>query len=57
MPEYLSRSIKFLKSKADGSVVDLQAVFHEITSLVMGKMAYNVRGTTRRASSSQGFSY
>ncbi|KZL74470.1 cytochrome P450, partial [Colletotrichum tofieldiae] len=42
LPEYLSRSVAFLESKTDKGVVDLQAVFHEITTQLMGKMAYNM---------------
>jgi len=42
LPQYLSQSIEHLKDKADSSVVDLQHVFHEITTQLMGKMAYNV---------------
>ena len=44
LPQYLSQSIEHLEEKeADGSIVDLQHVFHEITTQLMGKMAYNVR--------------
>ena len=43
LPRYLSESIAFLKDRADGTVVDLQTVFLEITSQLMGKMAYNAR--------------
>lgn len=42
LPKYLSASVDFLKDEKDDAVVDLQVVFHEITSLLMGKMAYNV---------------
>lgn len=43
LPQYLDQSIKLLRRHSeDGSVVDLQAVFHEITSQLMGKMAYNM---------------
>ncbi|KAK2013852.1 cytochrome P450 [Colletotrichum eremochloae] len=42
LPEYLSRSLAFLETKADKGIVDLQAVFHEITTQLMGKMAYNM---------------
>jgi cytochrome P450 len=43
LPRYLSRSIDHLKKKVeDGGIVDLQLVFHEITSLLMGKMAYDM---------------
>ncbi|TEA11427.1 Cytochrome P450 86B1 [Colletotrichum sidae] len=43
LPQYLLQSVEFLKSQAAaGTVVDLQAVFHEITTELMGKMAYNM---------------
>lgn len=43
LPQYLSQSIEYLRSSAEGCrEVDLQAVFHEITTQLMGKMAYNV---------------
>lgn len=43
LPQYLSQSIEYLKATAEGCrEVDLQAVFHEITTQLMGKMAYNV---------------
>lgn len=43
LPRYLNQSIEFLQSRGeDGTVVDLQMVFHEITSQLMGKMAYNM---------------
>lgn len=43
LPEYLAQGIDLLKSKCDDCrEADLQAVFLEITSRLMGKMAYNV---------------
>ncbi|ROW13459.1 hypothetical protein VPNG_04399 [Cytospora leucostoma] len=43
LPQYLSQSIEYLKAAAeDCQEVDLQAVFHEITTQLMGKMAYNM---------------
>lgn len=43
LPRYLADSIDYLRKRANGRVVvDLQTVFHEITSQLMGKMAYNV---------------
>lgn len=43
LPRYLARSIDALKASCEASrEADLQAVFHEITSQLMGKMAYNV---------------
>ncbi|KAG7105368.1 Cytochrome 94A1 like protein [Verticillium longisporum] len=42
LPRYLAQSVAHLKSQCGGAVVDLQAVFHEITTLLMGDMAYNM---------------
>ncbi|KAI8950304.1 cytochrome P450 [Xylaria longipes] len=43
LPRYLNRSINHLRMRAkEGKIVDLQLVFHEITSLLMGKMAYDM---------------
>jgi cytochrome P450 len=41
LPQHLRESIDYLRSAS--GVVDLQHVFHEITTQLMGKMAYNVR--------------
>lgn len=40
LPNILRESIEYLQSKK--GTVDLQHVFHEITTQLMGKMAYNV---------------
>lgn len=43
LPRYLGQAIKHLNGKTrDGNVVDLQMIFHEITSQLMGKMAYDM---------------
>ncbi|KAK4110996.1 cytochrome P450 [Canariomyces notabilis] len=42
LPQYLRESIADLRSSTDRGVVDLQHVFHEITTKLMGKMAYNM---------------
>ncbi|KAK6073935.1 cytochrome P450 [Seiridium cupressi] len=43
LPKYLRQSLDFLKGRGDdGNPVDLQMAFHEITSQLMGKMAYNM---------------
>lgn len=42
LPTYIAESVDYLKARADGTVVDLQFVFHEITTQLMGNMAYNV---------------
>ncbi|KAK4643268.1 hypothetical protein QC761_0066060 [Podospora bellae-mahoneyi] len=42
LPQYLSESVKELETAKPDQVVDLQDVFHEITTKLMGKMAYNM---------------
>ncbi|KAI1189692.1 cytochrome P450 [Nemania serpens] len=43
LPWYLGRSVDHLRTRANnGDIVDVQLVFHEITSLLMGKMAYDM---------------
>ncbi|KAI0875819.1 cytochrome P450 [Hypoxylon argillaceum] len=43
LPRYLTRSVENLRARVKSDeVVDLQFVFHEITSLLMGKMAYDM---------------
>lgn len=41
LPNYLLESVTELESSIGQGVVDLQHVFHEITTKLMGKMAYN----------------
>ncbi|KAI1326613.1 cytochrome P450 [Xylariaceae sp. FL0255] len=43
LPRYLNQNIGYLKEKMKtGDIVDMQSVFHEITSKLMGKMAYGM---------------
>jgi hypothetical protein len=46
LPQYLADTLGHLrkqaKDKAANKTVDLQAVFHELTSCIMGRMAYNM---------------
>ncbi|KAK3349109.1 cytochrome P450 [Lasiosphaeria hispida] len=42
LPQYLLESVNGLKARVGEGVVDLQHVFHEITTQLMGKMAYNM---------------
>ncbi|KAI0518127.1 cytochrome P450 [Xylaria bambusicola] len=43
LPRYLSRTIDHIESCVkDSRIVDMQLAFHEITSLLMGKMAYDM---------------
>lgn len=43
LPQYLTQSVEYLrKCQEDNAVVDFQVVFHEISSQLMGKMAYDM---------------
>lgn len=43
LPQYLARAVaRLADTSAEGAVVDLQALFHDLTSQLMGKMAYNM---------------
>ncbi|KAI1504788.1 cytochrome P450 [Biscogniauxia marginata] len=43
LPRYLDQSIDLLERRShDGGPINLQTVFHEITSQLMGKMAYDM---------------
>ncbi|KAL4724055.1 hypothetical protein ACLX1H_008663 [Fusarium chlamydosporum] len=43
LPKYLEQAIRVLKRKEEErEVVDLQAVVHEVTTQLMGRMAYNM---------------
>ncbi|KAI0966155.1 cytochrome P450 [Xylaria arbuscula] len=43
LPRYLSRSVHDVESRLEnGEIIDMQLVFHEITSLLMGRMAYDM---------------
>jgi hypothetical protein len=42
LPKYLKGITQILGDSADGSRIDLEAVFHELTTQLMGHMAYNV---------------
>ncbi|KAF7543032.1 hypothetical protein G7046_g10071 [Stylonectria norvegica] len=43
LPAYVTQSVEFLARRADAAeVVDLQAVVHEVTTQLMGRMAYNM---------------
>jgi hypothetical protein len=42
LPGYLKDVINFLRSKGPEELVDLNNVFHEVTTQLMGQMAYDV---------------
>ena len=35
-----------LEGLGEGSIIDLEAIFHELTTQLMGRMAYNVSALT-----------
>ena len=41
LPEYLEETVKSLDQNKDDLVVDLEEVFHELTTQLMGRMAYD----------------
>lgn len=43
LPAYLNETVKSLQEDGQGSVVDLEEVLHELTTQLMGRMAYDVR--------------
>ncbi len=42
LPQYLDRTVQDLQKKDCGSVIDLEELLHELTTQIMGRMAYNV---------------
>lgn len=42
LPKYLNESVLSLQEKDPSSIVDIEEVFHELTTQLMGRMAYNV---------------
>lgn len=42
LPKYLHNAVLKLKSSNAGESIDLENVFHELTTQVMGRMAYDV---------------
>ncbi|RDW75274.1 hypothetical protein BP6252_06416 [Coleophoma cylindrospora] len=42
LPKYLGKSVQALETTGSDSVVDMESVFHELTTQLMGKMAYNM---------------
>ncbi|PVH87676.1 cytochrome P450 [Cadophora sp. DSE1049] len=42
LPTYLNETVKSLQEEEEGSVVDLEEMLHELTTQLMGRMAYNM---------------
>jgi len=42
LPKYLVEIIKRLESSSDRAIIDIEDVFHELTTQIMGRMAYDV---------------
>ena len=41
LPHYLQGSVRILEEAKESATVDLEEIFHELTTQVMGRMAYN----------------
>ncbi|KAG0651442.1 Cytochrome P450 86B1 [Hyphodiscus hymeniophilus] len=42
LPKFLHQNVQMLEKSKNGSIVDLEAVFHELTTQLMGRMAYDM---------------
>ena len=42
LPRYLRENVETLEGLGEGSIIDLEAIFHELTTQLIGRMAYNV---------------
>lgn len=42
LPQYLSSSIEYIRKQGKDKVIDLEEVMLELTTQIMGKMAYDV---------------
>ncbi len=42
LPQYLSENVQILQNLESGATIDLEETFHELTTQLMGRMAYNV---------------
>ena len=45
LPQYIDENVGILEKMEEESTVDLEEIFHELTTQLMGQMAYNVRFT------------
>lgn len=43
LPAYLNETVESLQEVESGLTIDLEEVFHELTTQLMGRMAYDVR--------------
>lgn len=43
LPKYLEDSVRGLQETKEGSVIDLEEIFHELTTILFGVLAFNVR--------------
>jgi hypothetical protein len=43
LPQYIDENVRILEKMEEGSTVDLEEIFHELTTQLMGQMAYNVK--------------
>jgi hypothetical protein len=52
LPKYLEDSVQDLKETKEGSVIDLEEIFHELTTILFGVMAFNVRTSSSHSNGS-----
>lgn len=43
LPQYLRSSIEYIRKQGKSATIDLEEVMLELTTQIMGKMAYDVR--------------
>jgi hypothetical protein len=52
LPKYLEDSVQDLQETKEGSVIDLEEIFHELTTILFGVMAFNVRTSSSHSNGS-----
>jgi hypothetical protein len=43
LPKYLDASVRGIQEIKEGSIIDLEEIFHELTTVLFGFLAFNVR--------------
>jgi hypothetical protein len=46
LPKYLDDSVRALQETKEASVIDLEEIFHELTTILFGFLAFNVRNSS-----------
>jgi hypothetical protein len=56
LPKYLENTVRGLQETKEGSVINLEEIFHELTTILFGFLAFNVRHSLWSKMYSQGCS-